>query len=264
MLQATNQTIYELIDQVAPFENQEEFDNAGFLVGTRGAVVERVLLTLDVTPAVVNEAQHMGATLIVSHHPLMFRGTKRLVEEDFEGDVIARLIRAGISLISAHTNLDCSTIGAGWLIADLLGLNDLKQADPFIVVGSLPEPLSAGRLGRRIAGVLAGGVRMYGQEKLMVKRIGIAGGAYDEGYLTARAQGADAYLTGEVRHHNAIAAAESGFVLYDGGHYRTEALMMDALRKCLQSKLDALQYDVGVFVAAASLAAAGYSLEEEA
>ena len=264
MVQITNQTIYELIDQIAPFETQEEFDNAGFLVGKRGAPVRRVLLTLDVTPAVIREAMAREAQLIVSHHPVMFRGAKRLLSEEFEGDVIMQLVRADIALISAHTNLDQSALGAGVLLSDRMRLKNRVQVDPYVVLGELRKPTRADALGRSIAKALGGGVRTFGRADTLVRRLAIAGGAYDEGYLAARAQGADAYLTGEVKHHNALAAAESGFVMYDGGHYHTEAPMMAALCECLQSKLDALQCDVGVFVAEAPALSAGYFLEEEA
>ncbi len=262
-MQATVQTIYELIDDIAPFDSQEGFDNAGLLVGNRNQPVQRVLLALDVTASVIDEAKRLQAQLIVTHHPVMFRGTKSLLNEDYEGGVISHLICSDLALISAHTNLDQSSLGAGLLIADMLGMTELLQADHYVVVGLLPEPATAEKIGRRIAGALGGSIRVFGENDKLITRLGIAGGAYDEGYLTARAHGADAFLTGEVRHHNALAAAESGFVLYDGGHYQTEAPMMHALGECLQSKLNALQCDVEVYVATAPALSAGYALEEE-
>ncbi len=260
MRQATNQTIYDLLDEIAPFENQEEFDNAGFLVGDRQGPVSKILLALDVTPGVVREALDMGAQLIISHHPMMFRGTKQLLTEDYEGEVIAQLLRGGLALISAHTNLDQSHLSASLLIAQQLGLEDVIMADPYVAMGRLPAPLTAQALGQRIAQVLKGPVRAFGPKYKQIHRLAIAGGAYDEGYLAARKLGAEAFLTGEVRHHNALAAGERGFVLFDGGHYQTEAPMMAALRDCLQSRLDALQYGVEVYVAASPAMSAGYAL----
>lgn len=260
MRQATHQIIYELLDDIAPFETQEEFDNAGFLVGNREGHVKRVLIALDVTPGVVREALQLQAQLIISHHPLMFRGTKRLLVEDYEGEVIGRLMAGGLSLISAHTNLDRSPLSASLLIARLLGLQGVSMPDPYIAMGALPGPLPVEALGRRIAEALQGPVRAFGPRDKQIKRLAIAGGAYDEGYLTAREAGADAFLTGEVRHHNALAAGERGFVLFDGGHHQTEAPMMAVLRDCLQSRLDALQYGVEVYLAASPAMSAGYAL----
>ena len=110
--------IYEMIDRIAPFSSQEEWDNSGLLVGSPADPVTGVLFALDVTDPVVREARSLGASLIVTHHPVMFTPRQNITDEDREGRLISFLIRNGISLISAHTNLDRAA--GGKLMEELL------------------------------------------------------------------------------------------------------------------------------------------------
>lgn len=248
MKQATVKTVYDWINGIAPYETAEAFDNVGLLVGSMNRAVDRVLVALDATPDVVQEAVNLGAQLILTHHPLMFRGTKRIVQEDFEGGIITQLIKHDISLIAAHTNLDRSAQYSGSVVmANKLQLRNIRQED-FLFVGDLPDgPVSAKTLQTRISAIEGEYIHLYGDENTPISTIGICGGAFDEGFEQARSMGAQAYLTGEVRHHNAIAAAGSGFVLFGGGHYGTEAILIELLAKALQSELNALQYNVVVY-----------------
>ena len=101
----TVQQVYDFINERAPFETQLAFDNSGLLVGAPDREVTGVHFALDVTNHVIDEAIENGANLIVTHHPMMFSPIKRLVETDHEARLLCRLIREGISLISAHTTL---------------------------------------------------------------------------------------------------------------------------------------------------------------
>lgn len=260
MRKPTNQQIFDLINAIAPFETQEDFDNAGFLIGSPHAEVDNILVALDATPAVVQEALDKGAQLLVVHHPLMFHAVKTLRQDTYEGALLGQILRSELSVISAHTNLDQTYLSGGAVIGRKLGLNDLRKADPFIYLGELPQPISARMLGTQIGEVLGQRLRCYGKPDVVIRTLAIAGGAYDEGYLAAREAGAQAYLTGEVRHHNALAAAESGFVLFDGGHYHTEVGMMHELALYLQNTLNTLQYHVGVHASAAISGARGCTL----
>ncbi len=266
MRQASNQTIYDLIDALAPFETQEGFDNAGFLIGDRSRPVSRVLVALDASLAVVEEARTLKADLLITHHPVMFRAVKSLDFESHEARLLSALLRADLSLIAAHTNLDQSPISAGFLLAERLRLSQPRalEGDPFLVLGDVAEAQSSQALVGRLAEVLGGPVRIFGDRQARVQTLAIAGGAYCDGWLAAKRAGADALLTGEVRHHNALAAVESGFVIFDGGHFQTEVCMVEALREYLQTELNALQYEVEVYASAAAHGAEGYVLKEEA
>lgn len=251
MKQMTVQNVCDWLNEIAPFETAESYDNVGLLVGSSKAPVHKILVALDATPAVLDEADRLGVQLIVTHHPLMFRGTKRILEEEYEGSVIRRLIRRDISLIAAHTNLDQSPDYSGSAaLVRALQLTNVRQ-EGFMFVGDLPDaPVRADLLCARIARCENDFVYQYGPDDALITTLGISGGAYDEGFEQARAMGAQAYLTGEVRHHNALAAAGTGFVMYQGGHFGTEGLLVRPLAETLQKAMNALQYDVVVYPSA--------------
>lgn len=104
--------IYESIDKIAPFDTQEGFDNAGFLVGHGDREVRRLLVALDITPEVAAEAVGRGAELIVSHHPVIFRPVKSVTDATVTGRVLMALLEGGVAAICAHTNLDAATEGS--------------------------------------------------------------------------------------------------------------------------------------------------------
>ena len=100
----TVQTIENILNELAPMETAESYDNVGALVGRRDAEVANILVALDCTMDVVKEAKKRKANLIVTHHPLLFHARKNMLEEDAEGKILCELIRSHISLIAAHTN----------------------------------------------------------------------------------------------------------------------------------------------------------------
>ena len=266
MLFATNRIIYDLIQAIAPFESQEEFDNAGLLVGRMDQEVRRVLIALDASPKVVAEAVGKDAQLLITHHPLMFHAIREIRSDVYEGALLAELISAKLSLISAHTNLDQSAIASGALIAEMMKLSGIRRvvSDKYLFLGDLEKPMTAQALGRTICKTLGCPIICYGDKNKPIGTLAVAGGAYDAGYLNARDAGADALLTGEVRHHNAMAAAETSFVLFAGGHYQTEVWMMHKLCDYLQRELNALKYHVEVYASEIHHDSEGYTLEEEA
>lgn len=243
---ATVKTIEQLLQELAPFETAEGFDNAGLLLGRREQPVRRVLVALDATLDVVREAKEIGAELIVTHHPLFFHPRKNLVEEDPEARIACEMIRGEIALLSAHTNLDQTTLSGSACSARLLGLKNLRQKG-YLFIGDLETPLSAGALRQKITAALRFPARLYGQEEWKISCLAVAGGADDGDWLTARQEGAQALLTGEVRHHNALAATMEGFALLDGGHYGTEAPLVPALAEYLQNRLNDVQCEVRVY-----------------
>ena len=196
----------------------------------------------------MEEAKRLEAELVISHHPLMFRPIQRIREEDYEGAIISELIRSGICLISAHTNLDQSTIYSGSaVLANSLNLvNTCWQG--FVIAGDLPDaPISAKELRERIAAIEGESVYQYGPENASISTLAICGGAYDEGFQEAISIGAQAYLTGEVRHHNALAAIASNLILYQGGHLGTEQVLVKPLANALQKRMNELKYNICVY-----------------
>ncbi|MBP3319134.1 MAG: Nif3-like dinuclear metal center hexameric protein, partial [Ruminiclostridium sp.] len=121
---ATVREIYDLLDRKAPFRYQMGFDNAGFLVGRGGAEVTKVLVALDITPEVINEAVEMGAQLIVAHHPVIWGQIGQVTDETSTGRKLLALIEHGIAAICAHTNLDAAHGGVNAELARRMGLTD--------------------------------------------------------------------------------------------------------------------------------------------
>ncbi len=246
-MSVTVKMIEAMLEELAPVETAESYDNVGALVGRRDAEVNRILVALDCTLDVVQEAKDLGAELIVSHHPLLFHARKNLLEEDAEGKILCEMVRSHLSLISAHTNLDQTDLSGSASCAKLLHLQNIRKASDYLFLGELEKPMKAIELESRITQALSFPVRRYGSESALIATLAIAGGADDGDWTAAQALGAQALLTGEVRHHNALAASMSDFVLFDGGHYGTEAPLVPFLAEYLQKRLNDVQYNVRVY-----------------
>ena len=119
--------IYQFIDKLAPFSIQENFDNAGFLVGRTTRDVSRVLVALDITVPVILEAEQVGAELIVAHHPVIFYPLKGVTDTDPAQERVLLLAEKGIAAICAHTNLDAAAEGVNDLLAQALELDQIGQ-----------------------------------------------------------------------------------------------------------------------------------------
>lgn len=243
---STVQTIEKIIDEIAPFETAEAFDNVGLLVGNPDAPVTKILVALDATLGVVEEAKEIGAELILTHHPLLFQARKKLVENDIEGKILCEMIRNRISLISAHTNLDRTPFSGSAVCAKELGLQNIRQ-DGYIFWGEFSHPIPVPKLQSMVSDLIGTNIRCYGQGNDQISTLAIAGGSYSEGWEQAKSLGAQALLTGEVRHHHALSAAMAGFYLLDGGHYATEVPLVSNLAEYLQIRLNEVQYNVRVY-----------------
>lgn len=243
----TVQTIENILNELAPMETAESYDNVGALVGRRDAEAGNILVALDCTMDVVKEAKERNANLIVTHHPLLFHARKNMLEEDAEGKILCELIRSHISVIAAHTNLDQTEYSGSACCARLLKLQNLRKETEYLFVGELEMPLTASELENKIAQAILFPVRCYGDGNKLITTLAIAGGADDGDWMAAKALGAQALLTGEVRHHNALAASMSDFVLFDGGHYGTEAPLVPVLAEYLQKRINDVQCNIRVF-----------------
>ena len=246
----TIQQVYDFINERAPFDTQLAFDNSGLLVGAPDREVTGVHFALDVTNRVIDEAVANGANLIVTHHPMMFSPVKRLVETEHEARLLCRLIREGISLISAHTNLDQAVGGCNDVLAQTIGLTDI-QGDGFVRVGTLPHPMAAAELATHIHRQLGDVVRVMGDPLAIITKVGMCSGSGADEWPAAAAMGAQAFLTGEVKHHIALEAADAGVVMLEAGHHATVVPGIFALAKALQMSKLGVQYNVRVSLSSA-------------
>ena len=247
----TVKELYDIIDGTAPFAIQAEGDNSGFLVGSAGQEVKCVLFALDVTDAVIDEAVSLGAQLIVTHHPMMFSPRQELTDGDHEGRLIRRLVRADISLISAHTNLDQAPGGVNDTLAALCGLTGIT-GEGFFRCGLLPSPLTsreyAAELSRRLHTV----VRVMGPEDAVIRKAGLCSGGGSEMWPEAVKAGCEAFISGEIKHHHALALADRGVIGLECGHFATEEPGIRALAAALQKAINTVECNMRIYVSEVS------------
>ena len=228
-----------LVHALYPPSDAADWDHPGLQVGDPGWDVQRVLITLDVTSAVIEEAAAVPGTLLLAHHPLLMQPLRALTPSTASGALALRAARAGVAVAAAHTNLDAADDGAGTSdpVVALLGLERVVPlcapaapgARPMGRVGDLPDAMSLRDLARRVAeGLPAPAARLCGDGSRIVRRVAVLGGSGASAVPDALAAGADVLVTGDVRHHVALDALELGLALVDAGHHATESAAMPA------------------------------------
>ena len=225
----------------------ESWDRVGLVIGEPDAVVRRVLLVVDCVPETVEQAVEVGAELIVSHHPLLLRGVSSVAATTYKGRIVHRLIKEGIALFTAHTNADVANPGVSDALADRLGLLDTRPLRPDRDdpcrgtgrIGALPVPGTLAQFAKLVASVLpatSGGVRVSGAADRRVATVAVCGGAGDAFLAEALAEGVDAYLTSDLRHHPASEfVCADGPALLDAAHWATERPWLDPLAAYLRA-----------------------------
>ena len=221
--------VHTWLNSIAPFETAEGFDNVGLLIGDKTAPVSKVIFTLDLSEKTVDEAIAFGAELIITHHPIIFSPLRRIHYDTPFGRMLVKLTGAGISVIAAHTNWDKAPNGIGDTLAKLLALQNITPLDEYVRLGELKTPMTASAFAALMTKALDFAPRWYGEDKLLTK-VAVAGGSYGEGYELALEAGADAFVTGEIKHHEILDAIAQGLVVYDGGHHATEHPAMPTMQ----------------------------------
>lgn len=238
---ATVKEIYHFLDGKAPFDSQLGFDNAGFLVGRGDGQVRRVLVALDITQQVAEEAVAAQAQLIVSHHPVIWEGAKSVTDETILGEKLLTLITGGVAAICAHTNLDAARGGVNDALAAALGLTDtalLKtygaypDGTPFGIErigvlpgGPVPLPEFAAAVKEKLS---SNGVR-YVDAGRPVRKVAVGGGSCSGSMKDALAAGCDTFVTADVKYDGFLDAKAMGLNLIDAGHYPTENVVCPVL-----------------------------------
>ena len=252
--------IVDALERFAPLAWQEEYDNSGLQVGLfdeagmplgREAEIKGVLVCLDITEAVIDEAAARGCNLVVSHHPLIFRPLKNVSGTTYHQRCVAKALRLGIALYAAHTNLDNALGGVSWEMAARLGLRDVRVLVPSSdcgsgVIGVLPEAVPAEDFARTLAVVFKAPHLRYclpskpasfsddgaGNAATLIRTVALCGGSGGEYIPDALAAGADCYITGEIRDHDYFEA--EGCMLVALGHYESEQYTIDLLARYLE------------------------------
>lgn len=245
-------------DILWPPQGADEWDKPGLICGSRHSEVKSVLLTVDLTIDVIEEAIAGGFDMVISHHPFLLRPAFELTEQSAKGAVLSRAISASVALFSAHTNADIVEDGVSAVLASRLGLlrsKPLVATDSVSVghgrIGSLREPQTLLEFSREIASILhptAAGVRIAGEPSQSVSTVALCGGAGDSFIDAAFSQGADVYLTSDLRHHptqDAIEKAKASgrnFALIDISHWAAESLWLEVAAKQLSSSISNVKF----------------------
>ena len=237
------------LNAFAPFDTVEEWDNVGLLAGRSDRPVSRVLLALDLTRATLEEAKACGAGLIVAHHPILFHGRKSLCEDDPEAALLCDLVRSEIAYIATHTCLDRAEGGvADCLLGELRTETRLIGADGFIRVGDLCDEMTLEALAEYVRDTLGAPVRVYGPSDRRIVTVAAAPGSGGSFWREALALRAQAIVTGEISHHDALSALENGMCVLEAGHFATERPVLDRLAGYLQGRADVLSWNVDFVV----------------
>ena len=251
---ATVKDFYDFLDRKAPFHTQMDFDNAGFLVGRRDREVSRVLVALDITPAVIEEAAAKGCQLILAHHPVIWGKLGQVTDESTTGRNVLALIEQGIAAICAHTNLDAVAGGVNDALALRLGLSEIDQLHQDGIDGQ-GRPYGIGRTGvvpqqnlydfaqavKKLLG--SHGIRLVDGGR-PVCRVAVGGGACAGMLEDAVAKGCDTFVTSDVKYDGFLDAKAMGINLIDAGHFPTENVVCPVLRDWLAQRFPQLTVDI--------------------
>ena len=227
--------IYDFLKEKAPLELCESWDNSGMLINANSET-DKILLTLDVTDEVINEAIEKGCQLIISHHPIIFKPLKTLSSND----IVFKLIQNNISVISMHTNLDATENGVNDVLAQILGL---KNIEVFANIGRKGEveATSVKIFVNKVAKILNTKLKYTLPEK-EIKSIAVIGGSAGGYWKNALIEGVDLFLTGEASHHDALDAIHENMSIIIAGHWNTEVIILESLKKELETKFSNIAF----------------------
>lgn len=229
--------IEEFCKQIAPYELADDWDNVGLLVGAENDETDTVLLALDITPEVVEEAREIGAGLIISHHPVIFEPLKSLEPDN----AVYLLAKYGLAALCLHTDLDRAEQGVNTELGRALGLkNTTFYPDDYLLIGEPEQPLTAADFAAYIKEKLgAPSVRFTDGN---VTRVAVSSGGGGEGVMLAQQYGFDAFVSGEIKHHQYLWAVSHGIAAFDAGHFSTENVVIEPLRNRLANKFPAIRF----------------------
>lgn len=229
--------LVEPIEAFAPVDTQEKWDNCGFVVGNGECEVSKALIALDCTESVVDEAIEIGADIIITHHPLIFGGVKKISTANWLGRIIFKAIKNNIAIYCAHTNMDKAAGGVSELMANKLGLKNVEvlTEDGFGLVGDLEVEMES----RQFIGELKSkfnldSVRCSEPLTEKISRIAVCGGSGKSFIADAMKKGAQVYVCGDITYHEFY--CEKGFMLCDIGHYASEYEVVDLFAELLCKK----------------------------
>ncbi len=238
--------ILEFLDSIAPFDLQEKYDNSGLLTGSPEMEATGILIALDAVPLVIEEAIELGCNVVISHHPILFTGLKKLTGENYVEKSLIKAIQHNIAIIAIHTNLDnVLENGVNSKIAEKLGITDIEplliktseHSDYYIgsgVFGYLDEPQDALSFLKGVKMKMKSNCVKY--TRLIhesVHKIAICGGSGSFLLHEAIHKGADVFITSDIKYHQFFDANDQ-IIMVDIGHYESEQFTIELLYELIK------------------------------
>ncbi len=223
--------------ELAPYDTADAWDNVGLLVGTPKDEISRVLVALDITPAVVDEAGKKNCELIISHHPVIFDPLRTLTQDN----AVYTLAKQGIAALCLHTNLDRAEQGVNTMLGRALGLtNCTLYPDDFLLIGDADREYDAAEYAALIKERLNAPDVRFTQGK--VRRVAVSSGGGGGGVELGEQYGFDAFVTGELKHHQYLWAVSHGIAAFDAGHFSTEDIVIQPLTALLSARFPDISF----------------------
>ena len=229
--------------KLAPRPLAADWDNVGLLAGRADREVRKILVALDITEAVVEEAEPMGADLIVSHHPLIFHPVRSVTDRDPAGRLLLRLVEAGLSAVCMHTNLDAAGGGVNDALAAALGLEEAAPVSEGGIerVGTLPEALALPEFLAKVKAALSPNGMRYTDGGRPIRKVAVGGGACGDFLWEAAALGCDAFVTADLKYNHFLDAQALGLTVIDAGHFPTEDVVCPVLERYLGERFPGVE-----------------------
>ena len=228
--------IVSKIEEFAPCELAYDWDNTGFITGDPEKEVKKVYITLDMFKENADEAAECGADMVISHHPVLFKGIQKIDLNSQDGYVIKKLIENDIALYAAHTSVDCAEGGINDILAKKLGLketrvieeNDKNKNAGLGRVGTIENSVLLKDFANEVKKALnTPCVRVCGDLDREIKTVAVGGGACDDLIEKAKELGADVMVTADMKYHISAQSVDSGICVIDAGHFPTEVFVID-------------------------------------
>ena len=239
---ATIKDIDNFLSDIAPGELSEPWDNDGvMLCGNLNKSIEKAVVCLETNIEAVKYARDIGAQLIVTHHPFIFKAMKSVTAEKYSE--IELLIQNGISVLSYHTRYDKACGGVNDTLAQALGLKNIIDNGTFIRTGELEREMSGNEFAAYLRERLkCGTMKAYFEKDARIKRVSVCGGAGKD-FLAEASEIADAYVSADFSHETFRDSKKLGIAVFDAGHYHTENPAAKKLKELLQQQFEEVDFE---------------------
>lgn len=235
---STVKDIYSFLDKEAPFSTSAPWDNAGLLVGDKDKQVKKVMLSLDVTGDVIDEAKNKNVDLVITHHPLIFDPVKSVTSDT----LLYKAVASGVSFISSHTCLDIAKDGVNDCLAKAVGIKNIQsiEEDVFLKIGEIEEK-TEDEFVSLLKEKLSCNV-LYNSTGNNIKKVAFCSGSGGDLWNLAKSCGADALLTGEAKYHEFLDASFNNITIFACGHFETEVIVIDTLKEKLEKEFKDIEF----------------------